>query len=676
MAQGISVEQTSEADQQQQTAKGPGSNRSQLVQRLLDQTSSLPAFLHDLLTTQAITVAGTEAAGFLIERSEKGLGLRPIGHIRPDNSPPETRQAALQAFNDIVRPCVEQGKDGAIEVGAPNDAHELQFCLVTLLRSEGDVVAVSAVITRCINTERARQRLMSMQLVAGYFELFTLRRASDQNRQIAQSHQKVLQLATSVATAEGFESAGKSLCNELASRTSAARVSLGWVKGHNIKVRALSHTEQFDKKQELIVQLERAMEECVDQDAVVQFDPTPGGKNSDNVTRAHQQLSRAQGGNIILSLPLRRRAEVVGVITLEFLPNQPLGPQVAQGVAIAVELLAPQLFDRFENDRWLITKAGISTRETAKLAIGPKHMLPKLIIILSIVALLILFNLIPFVDTRMTYRVAAPFQFAATERRSLSAPYEGFLGELSYVKDGKIIPASDMRKQREAGEITRVAMAQLPRVRPGVAVKAGDVLMEMDVTEVLKQQVVAQQKAFAAEQESRKFRGQGKTADQLQSEARMRQSQAEAAFYQDQIDRLRIASPIDGVILSGDLYDKQGSKVEQGKPLFEVGQPHQLRAELSVDERDIQDLKLGQKGYVATTSLPTDKYPITVERIVPLGEAKEGKNLFTVYGTLDQTSQTWRPGMVGEGRVNIEKKNIAWIWTHRLIEFVRLKLWI
>lgn len=676
MAQGISVEQTSQAEQQQQNAKGPGSNRSQLVQRLLDQTSSLPAFLHDLLTTQAITVAGTEAAGFLIERTDKGLGLRPVAHIRPDNSPPETRQAALQAFQEIVGPCVKEGKDGAIEVGAPNDAHELQFCLVTLLRSEGDVVAVSAVITRCINVERARQRLMSMQLVAGYFELFTLRRASDQNRLIAQSHQKVLQLATSVATADGFESAGKSLCNELASRTGAARVSLGWVKGHNIKVKALSHTEQFDKKQELIVQLERAMEECVDQDAIVQFDPTPGGKNSDNVTRAHQQLSRAQGGNIILSLPLRRKAEVVGVITLEFLPNQPLGPQVAQGVSIAVELLAPQLFDRYENDRWLVTKAGISTRETAKLAIGPKHMLAKLLIIVGIAAALVLFNLIPFVDTRMMYRVAAPFQLSATERRSLGAPYEGFLGELSYVNNGGIVAASDMRKMVADGKITRDAMAKLPRVRPGTPVKAGDVLMEMDITEVLKQQVVSQQKASAAEQEARKYRGQGKTADQMQAEARMRQSQAEAAYYQDQLDRMRISAPIDGVLLTGDLYDKQGSKIEQGKPLFEVGRPSQLRAELSIDERDIQDVKLGQHGNIATTSLPTDKYPITIERIVPLGEAKEGKNQFTVYGTLDKSSESWRPGMVGEARVNVEKKNIAWIWTHRLIEFVRLKLWI
>ena len=40
-------------------------------------------------------------------------------------------------------------------------------------------------------------------------------------------------------------------------------------------------------------------------------------------------------------------------------------------VAVSVELLAPQLYDRYQNDRYLITKAGISTREVAKATIGP-----------------------------------------------------------------------------------------------------------------------------------------------------------------------------------------------------------------------------------------------------------------------------------------------------------------
>src|SRR5438477_193170 len=103
----------------------------------------------------------------------------------------------------------------------------------------------AVVITRCRDVQRAQERLTGMQLVAGYFDLYTLKRTSEQSRTIAQSHQHVLQLATAVATAQGFQSAAMNLCNELATRTGSSRVSIGWIKNDKIRVKALSHTEEF-----------------------------------------------------------------------------------------------------------------------------------------------------------------------------------------------------------------------------------------------------------------------------------------------------------------------------------------------------------------------------------------------------------------------------------------------
>ena len=92
-------------------------------------------------------------------------------------------------------------------------------------------------------------------------------------------------------------------------------------------------------------------------------------------------MSRSQGGNSVLSLPLRRQAEIVGVVTLEFPPGQELSQQASTALSVAVDLLAPQLYDRFVNDRWLITKTGISIRDLAAMGVGPKYMLAKLIIV-------------------------------------------------------------------------------------------------------------------------------------------------------------------------------------------------------------------------------------------------------------------------------------------------------
>ena len=648
MASGI-VETSEQESEQEQGSQDQSIQRAPVVQRLLD-APNLPAFVTDLITTQATTVAGTEAAGFLIERGGDGFNFRTLAHIRPDQSTQEIREAAIKAFMDLIKPCVTEGKDGAIELSNPGEVYqpESQYCLVTLLRAEGQAVAVSAVITRCMNLDRAKQRLQSMQLVAGYFELFSLRHNADQARVIAQSHQDVLQLATAASSAEGFDSAAMNLCNELANRAGASRVSLGWLKGNRIKIKALSHTEEFDKKQELIVNLQRVMEECADQEEIVQYDPA--GKGSENVTREAQALSRSQGGNTVLSLPLRNRSEVVGVITLEFLPSTQLSPKVLHALAVAVELLAPQLYDRYQNDRWLITKAGLSAREQISHVTGPRYMLTKIIVVLAI-ALVLFVSLF-----RPMYHVSAPFEFAAPDKIAVSAPFEGKIQDIGHKSTGEPL-------------------------RPGDYVKKGEVLAVMNVFEIQKNQLDAMKERDAAQKEADKYLNTpGKVSDAYIALAKRDASQAKVDLYAYQLKNATLVAPFDGMILKGDLSQKVGQNVPLGESLFEIGQSGNLRAELKVAERDIQDVRVGAVGNLATDALPQDKFPFKVTRIIPLPEAKEGSNSFTVYGEMTADSPAgnsgWRPGMAGEARVDVAKRSLAWVWTHRLIDFLRLKLWM
>jgi multidrug efflux pump subunit AcrA (membrane-fusion protein) len=455
------------------------------------------------------------------------------------------------------------------------------------------------------------------------------------------------------------------LCNELATRANATRVSLGWVKGKTIKVKALSHTEQFDKKQELVVLLAKVMEECMDQEAVVQYDPTQGGKSTDNVTRNAQQLSRSQGGHIVLSLPLRRKSDVIGVVTLEFLPTVRIGPHVANGLAIAVDLLAPQLYDRYTNDRWLITKAGISTREVAKATIGPKHMLAKLVAVL--VVGVVLFSVL----YRPMYKVTSKFQFVPLSKSTLAAGLDGKIGRPAIMtEDGTLLPP-EHHDSLKPGERF---------IRPGDTVKAGQVLMKLD-TQALEADLA---KATAQMRQKIAEANAARSDSDPKSTAIALQKDAEAEAFQAQVDRLtleietaKVKSPIDGVLLKGDWVDKIGERVRQGDVLMEVGDARTLEAELYVDERDIQDVQLNQKGKLVTTSLPNDKYDFVVRRIVPMGEPKEGANVFKVYGTIQgRTSSTWRPGMAGEAKVEVRHEPVWWIYSHRLIDFVKLKLWL
>ena len=192
----------SSEQQQQQQQRGQGqepASRNKLVQRLLAAGSNLPAFVADLITTQAVVVAGTEAAGFLLEASNEGEGsvqLKTIAHIRPDNSPADVRkQASGVSGNRHAVPRTKQKR---------RDPHRRLRRRRRAAILPGDAAPkrrqcrrVQRVITRCRNQDAAQQRLMSMELVAGYFDLFTLRRKSEQFREVAQRNQDVLQYGSS-----------------------------------------------------------------------------------------------------------------------------------------------------------------------------------------------------------------------------------------------------------------------------------------------------------------------------------------------------------------------------------------------------------------------------------------------------------------------------------------------
>ena len=632
--------------------------RARLVQRLVENDGDLPDFMKDLIETQAVVVAGTEAAGFLVEgKTEDGKPeLRTVAHVRPDNVEETIRRQALMAFRDIVTQCITEGKDGALRVGAGTEQVDPQFCLVTLLRSDDRVVAATAVITRCRDESRALQRLSTMQLVAGYFDMFLLKRQSEQNRQMAKTHQDVFQFASTVATAENFHASAAGLCNELATRTGAARVAVGWLHGEKIKLKAMSHTEEFDKKQELSVLLVKVMEECLDQDEFVQFDPA--GQSTENVTREAMQLSQVEGGNRVVSIPLRRQSETVGILTLEFPPEKKSTPAESTGLAAAAELLAPQLYDRFQNDRLLITKTGLSIRDNTKKVVGLRtHTLAKVIVAGVIGLLLFLLFYSPM------YTVSAPFSFVPQERSIVDVPYNGTIEKVFENADGRPYRAGD---EVEAG--TPIVKLETLDLENEMIIKRKEIM----IAEARYRALVNNRRDPGAQSEAELSRLE---ADKLRSEAEVIQSK---------IDKATLVAPMGGVILDipgkADLRERIGTEVQIGEPLIIVGDKDSLRLELAVADRDIQDVHTGQIGEFATAAQPGSKYQIEVVKVIPSAETKAGGgNTFTVIAEPvdpETRNELWLPSATGEARLDVEPRSLAWQWTHRAVDWVRLKLWI
>jgi multidrug resistance efflux pump len=212
-------------------------------------------------------------------------------------------------------------------------------------------------------------------------------------------------------------------------------------------------------------------------------------------------------------------------------------------------------------------------------------------------------------------------------------------------------------------------------IRPGDLVQAGAPLCTLDDRELKLEQI---KWATEKDQHVKEYEAAMAAHDRAESRilaAKIAQAEAQLALIDEQLKRARILAPFDGVIVSGDLSQLLGSPVERGQVLFEIAPLDDYRVIVEVDERDITDVAVGQQSLLYLPSMTDATFPFVIQKITPVSIAREGRNYFRVEGRLTQESPRLRPGMEGIGKITVERRKLIWIWTHTMIDWLRLQLW-
>ena len=80
-------------------------------------------------------------------------------------------------------------------------------------------------------------------------------------------------------------------------------------------------------------------------------------------------------------------------------------------------------------------------------------------------------------------------------------------------------------------------------------------------------------------------------------------------------------------------------------------------------------------GVLVLSGMPSDGIPFSIEKITPVSTAKEGRNYFRTEAKLNGSTATLRPGMEGVGKVEVEQRLYARIWTRQITDWIRLAMW-
>jgi len=445
----------------------------------------------------------------------------------------------------------------------------------------------------------------------------------------------VLEMAALSLEHKRFQVAATALATELAMRMDCTRATIGFLHGERIYIQAMSHSARIDTRTNLARGIAAAMEEAIDQDTVIACPVSQD--NSITITRAHEELVQQQGNGAICTVPLVDDGTIIGALTLERDGDQPFDIQTIELFRQIAAMVGPALELKRRDDRWLLGKAGESLRSVLAKLLGPRHIVMKLATTASI-ALVVFMAL---VDGQ--YRVTADAALEGQVQRAVVAPIDGYIN------------SSDIR----AGDIVQTGqlMGELDDK---------DLKLEYEkLTSERNQHIREQRSAMAAHERAK--------ASILS--AQIEQSNAQLRLVEEQLERLHIVSPFDGVVVSGDLSQSLGSPVARGDVLFEVAPLDAYRLILKVNENDVRTINVGQTGKLRLSSIPGDTLPISIAKITPVAEASEGSNYFRVEARLHSEPAQLRPGMEGVAKIEIGERKLAWIWTHKLVDWMRLWAW-
>jgi len=564
---------------------------------------------------------------------------RPLAHwpaVEADKLPPlrATVPAALLA----------QARTGGVACG-PAVGQRWKIGLLAFSADEGqhDLVLAVHLGADSLPEHDARTYLASFLGLPALYEAGRKLRGSERDAvRLAQA----LELGGRVLECQGFDQAALALANDLSERFGAETVSLSWRAREGLRLRAISHAEKIDKRTELSALLEEAQQEALSQGVELAW-PATGLQ----VLRAHERYAQLQRPGHLLTLPLSdadvngatgasatdpARAHL-GAITLE---RQRAAFTAAEQWALRLicDLLLPALRMLEERSRPLPRRLAAELGRSLPARLAPHTAAGRRLAIgLAVAAVAALLVPVPTdVDGGAVVKADA--------MAFIGAPFDGYI-------------------ESSAASL-------------GAQVKAGELLFTLATRELAleRSSILADIAQHAREAEKRRSANQ--LPEMLIAEAQAAQAAAHLQQVDYKLSQASVRAPLAGVVVEGEPGKSIGGAVRRGETAMKIAALQALHVEAAVPEKDLSRIAVGAQVRVKLIALPDQAYTMTVTRLIPAAAVKDGNNTFPARIEMTGPAPAqWRPGMSGVAKIAAGWQPLAWVATHRLVDYLRLVCW-
>ena len=239
----------------------------------------------------------------------------------------------------------------------------------------------------------------------------------------------------------------------------------------------------------------------------------------------------------------------------------------------------------------------------------------------------------------MPYRVWCDCNVQPVERRFVAAPYEGVLAQ-SLVRGGDQVAAEQVVARLD-GRLLRGELAALQA--------------EFDVAKKRRDLALAT----------------GDVAQSQIAKSEMQRHQAKVTILNQRLTNLEVRSPIDGVVVAGDLEKAVGVPLELGQTLFEIAPLSTMVAEIGIPESEAHYVKPGMSVQLKFDSFPFQTFSAEIQRVHPRAEDVDNASVFIADVVLENSTGCLRPGMSGSAKVSSGWSPLGWNLFHRPWESIR-----
>ncbi|MBS3915408.1 MAG: efflux RND transporter periplasmic adaptor subunit [Bacteroidetes bacterium] len=161
-------------------------------------------------------------------------------------------------------------------------------------------------------------------------------------------------------------------------------------------------------------------------------------------------------------------------------------------------------------------------------------------------------------------------------------------------------------------------------------------------------------------------------------QADIRRLTTQKKYLEKKISELTLVCPINGTVITKKTNEKIGENVKKGDLLLEINQINYLMAEIQIPEKEIGDIKQGQKITLKARAFPGQTFTGKVYSISPVVEKLnewQNDHYLIVRSYIPNPGLSLKPLMTGNAKIHCEKHSILSIVFRRFVRYIRVEFW-